>query len=123
VEYRSLLHEKLAEVCECFELKSVACGIEEDQGGLFAYLALESNIGFDDEGNPCIAKAIRECLPPGHRQNYPEVWNGDVMTINGIVMSLVSGARLQVCNDLVAEESKSIHCAELRPSGQPSVVP
>src|SRR6266851_2362349 len=101
---RSLLGEQLTDVGECLELESVAGGIEEEHGGLFACFALEPDVGFDDEGDACAAQTIGKPLPCRRGQDDSEVRNGNVMAVDGVVVCLAARGGLQVRDDLVAEE-------------------
>jgi hypothetical protein len=100
-----LFCKKLGDVGESLKLQRVACGIEEEHGGLLTHFALEADVWFDDEVDASIAKAIGERLPLVHRKNDAEVRDRDVVAIDGIVViAAVARAWLQVRDDLVAEE-------------------
>jgi hypothetical protein len=57
------IKEELGEVGEGFELEGIACGVEEEHGGLLAGLAFEAGIGLDDEGYVGGADAVGQLLP------------------------------------------------------------
>jgi hypothetical protein len=102
---QSLLCEELADVGKRLEFKCIACGIEKEHGRLLADLALEANVGFDDERDARAAQAIGERLPGLHRKHDAEVRNGNVVAVDGVVMGFaVGGDWLQMRDDLVAEE-------------------
>src|SRR5271170_2142134 len=63
-----LFCEELTDVGECFELERVACGVEEEHGGLFADLALEAYVGLDDEVNFGLTETLCQCFPLFHRK-------------------------------------------------------
>jgi hypothetical protein len=99
-----LLCEELAYIGKCFELESIACGIQEEHGCLLADLAFESDVGLDDEFDIGFAKAIGECIPVAHCEDDPEVRDGHVVTIDGVVMSLLARGGLQMRHNLMTEE-------------------
>ena len=102
---RHLLCEELAHIRKCLELQRIARGIEKEHGGLLAHLALESNVGFDDELDAGCSKSIGERLPVLHRKDDTEVGNGNVVPVDRIVMRVVAvRSRLQMRDDLVSEE-------------------
>jgi len=102
---RRLFGEELSDVGECFELESIACGIEEEHGCLFADLAFEADIGLDDEGDACAAKAVGEGFPVFHGQHDAEVRDGDIVAVDGVVVGFpVGGGGLEMRDDLMAEE-------------------
>jgi len=119
-----LFCEELANVGEGLEFQGVTGGIEEKHRGLFADLTLEANIGFDDEVGAGFAEAVGEGLPLGYGKNDAEVRDGDVVTVDRIVVGLVAvGGGFECATIWWPKRSKSIQWAELRPSGQPRVVP
>src|SRR5215472_12624085 len=85
---RALLHEELADISEGLELKRIACRVEEEHRRLFPDLALEADVGLDDELDPRSAKPLCKCLPVLHREHDAEVRNRNIMAINRIVMPL-----------------------------------
>src|SRR5882757_7499999 len=100
-----LFCEELADVCECLELECVACGIEKEHGRLLANFTFEADIGLDDEGDACAAKALGQGLPVLHGKHDAEVGDGDIVSVDRIVVGLaVGGRRLQMRDDLMAEE-------------------
>jgi hypothetical protein len=49
----------LADVGECLELERISGGVEKGS----PTSPLEADVGFDDEGDACAAKALRKELP------------------------------------------------------------
>jgi hypothetical protein len=119
-----LLGEDLGHVGEGFELKSVAGGVVEEHGSLFADFALEADVGFDFELLAGGLEAGGKGFPLVHGEDDPEVRYGNGMAVDRVVVfGRFLGARGEVGDNLVAEELKSIHSALERPSGQPRVWP
>ena len=100
----SLSCKKLTDIGERFELKRISSRIEEEHRSLFAHLTLEPNIGFNHKVNPGSSQPIRKRLPIVHRQHDAEVRNWNIVAIHRIVVRLLRRTRLQMRNNLVAEE-------------------
>src|ERR1700678_2884024 len=101
------LCEELADVGEGFELERIACGVEKEHGRLLPDFALEADLGLDDEGDAGAAKAICQRFPCVHWEHNPEVWNGNVVAVDGILVSVadtVVRGGLEVRDDLMTEE-------------------
>src|SRR5260370_16096462 len=78
-----LFCEELADVGECFEFESIACGIEQEHGCLLANFALEADVGFDDEGDACAAKAFSQSLPVLHGKHDAEEGHRGILAVDG----------------------------------------
>ena len=61
-----LLREELCWIGEGFELESVSGRVEEEHRGLFADLAFEADMRFDDERDASGGEALGEGLPSIH---------------------------------------------------------
>jgi hypothetical protein len=102
-----LLCEELGDVSECFELERIACGVEEEHSCLLSHLAFEANLGFHDERDAGATEAIRQRLPGFHWKDDAEVGNGNVMAVDGILVSFAGAVfrgGLEMRDDLVAEQ-------------------
>lgn len=103
--HMGLFGEELAEIGERLKFQSVACGVEEEHCCLLTHLALETNIGLDDEIDAGTAKTVSQRLPLLHCKDDTKVGNGNVVTIDRIVVFLpIARRRFQMRNDLVAKE-------------------
>ena len=95
----------MAYVGEGFELQGVAGWIEEEHGRLLADLATKADMGFDDEVDAGGAETVGEVLPVLHGKDNTKVRDGDVVSIDGIVVGVAAAVGgLEVRDDLVAEE-------------------
>jgi hypothetical protein len=103
-----LFGEELVEVGEGLELEGVAGGVEEEHGGLFAGLAFEAGVGFDDKFDIGRADAFGQLLPVGGGEDDAEVGDGDFMAVDwigvgGIAMARCGGG-FEMRDDLVTVE-------------------
>jgi hypothetical protein len=71
---------------------------------LFADFALEADVRLDDKGDAGEAEAVGEGVPFVHGEDYAEVRDGNVVSVNGVVVGLRGCGGLEVGYDLVAEE-------------------
>jgi hypothetical protein len=88
LRHMGLFGEELAEIGERLKFQSVTRGVEEEHGCLLTHLTLETNIGLDDEIDAGTAKTVSQRLPLLHWKNDPKVGNGNVVTIDWIVVLL-----------------------------------
>src|ERR1700761_1034449 len=94
------LRKKLANVSKRLELKRIPRRVEEEHCRLLAHLALEADIRLDHKFNPSTSKPLSQRLPCLHWKHHAEVRNRNVVSIDGIMVSLaVRGAWLQMCHD------------------------
>jgi hypothetical protein len=98
---RCLCVEHLGVVSERFELQGVAGRVEEEHRALLALLALEADVGLDDELGACLAQPLGEFLERGDRQDQPEVRHRDVVAVDRVVYAQAA-LRCEVRDELVA---------------------
>jgi hypothetical protein len=99
-----LFCEELGEVVEGFELEGIACGVEEEHGGLLADFALEACVWLDDELCFGGLHAGGERVPVFGGEDDAEVRDGNVVAVDRVGMRGFGDARLEVRDNLVAEK-------------------
>ena len=101
---QSLLREQATDVGEGLQLDGVAAWVSEEQGGLFAGLALEADVRRDDEVDAGRSQALGGQLPLIHRQDDSKVADGDAVAIHRAGSTGAALGRGQMGDDLVTVE-------------------
>lgn len=89
---RVLVGKKLRDVSEGFELQGIAGRVQEEHGGLLAYLTFKAGVRLDDEGDPGSAHARSEFFPFWRREDDAEVWDGNLMAVDQVSRGWNRGA-------------------------------
>ena len=96
-----LSRKQLADIGEGFQLDGVAGGVVEEHGRLLAGLALETDIGRNQEIDLAF-KARGHRLPVGHWQDEAEMAHGHAVAVNGAGAGGGALAGREMGDDLMA---------------------
>ena len=88
------------------ELDGVAGGVEEEQGGLFAGFAFETDVWLDDEVGAGGLQTLGEFVPLLHGEHDAEMTAGNVVAVDLRRFGHRAFIRCEVGDDLVAVEIK-----------------
>lgn len=98
------LREKPGDVGEGLEFDRVSRRIKEKHRGLLAWLALEADVGLDDEVGTLLAQPVSKRIPIGHRQDKTEVAHRNPVPIDRVSQSDACLFGGEVGNDLMTIE-------------------
>jgi len=96
--------KQLGGILEGLELQGIAAGVKEKHCRLLPDLALEADMGLDDEADPCCGQLVSQLLPFGHRQHHAEMAYRHVVTIHGAGVAVSGLVRAQMGDDLMTVE-------------------
>jgi hypothetical protein len=80
--YYRIFCEQLADVGEGLEFERIARRVEKKHCRLFARLALEADVGLDDEAHASCDQFLGQPLPFRHRQHGAEMAHRDLVAID-----------------------------------------
>jgi len=96
--------KKLGGILEGLELQGIAARVKEKHCRLLADLALEADMGLDDETDAGRSQLVSQFLPFGHRQHHAKMAHRHIVAIHCAGVAVSGLVRAQMRNDLVTVE-------------------